>query len=162
MNGQATAAGGAGGNRKKILLGVLGGLGCLGLLILMAAAVAGYYYFNGQRETNEQYAIYGLQNIAKAQTEWRFSKGRGRYGTLDDLKNAGLLNSYGEWLGAGSHGYRLEMNITGNSFEAYASPKTYSWVNGRKSFVASIDGRVRGADHGGGRATGSDPPTSAY
>lgn len=146
---------------KKVLYGAIGGgIGCLGLLILLAAGIGGWYYFNEQRKENERYAIYGLQSIHSAQNNFFYKKMNFRYGTIDELKSAGLLNSYGEWLQNGRRGYKARIIIDGVTWVAVAEPNSYSFFDGYRSFIVSFDGKVRGREGTG--ATLEDPIASIY
>jgi hypothetical protein len=146
---------------KKVLYGGIGGIGCLLLLIILAVgAGGGWYYFNEQRKENEREAIRGLQNIADAQNNFFLKKANFKYGTFDELKSAGLLNSYGDWLQDGSHGYRAKIQIDGVVWTAVAEPKSYGFFDGQRSFIVTGDGKVH-ARNGAG-ATLTDPVASAY
>lgn len=147
-------------NKRALYGGIAGGIGCLGLLILLAAAAAGWYYFNEQRKENERYAIQGLQNIADAQNNFFFKKLNFRYGTIEELKSEGQLNSYGDWLQTGSHGYRARVQIQGATFIAVAEPVSYGFFNGYRSFIVTADGKVHGRNGAG--ATINDPLASPY
>ena len=143
-------------NKKKRIL-VIGGLGCLGLLLVLIACLgAGYYYLNERTKSYERDAIQGLHNIAQAQKT--FMARNFRYGTIDELDRSGQLNSYGEWLKRGSHGYRLDMDVDGLTYRALATPKSYGFGGGYRSFYMGADGTVRGADKKGLSASAGDPP----
>ncbi len=52
--------------------------------------------------------------------------------------------------------FKLELSISGEKYEATATPKTYG-KTGRRSFFMDETGEVRGADHKGRPATVEDP-----
>ncbi|HKO60280.1 MAG TPA: DUF3352 domain-containing protein [Pyrinomonadaceae bacterium] len=104
--------------------------------------------------TNESIAKNVLRTITSAQETFRQTKG-GSYGSVDELVDAGLLVK--EFLD--KHGYRIEMTVQSNRFEATAAPMEYG-KTGRRSFYIDQSGILRGGDHAGGAATLSDPPVN--
>ena len=143
-------------DKRKLTL-ILGGLGCLGLIVVVIALVAGgYYYLSEQTKNYEKDAIQGLHNIAQAQKT--FMVRNFRYGTIDELDRAGQLNGYGDDLKLGRHGYRLDMDVDGLTFHATATPKSYGLGGGYRSFYIGEDGTVRGADKKGLSASPNDLP----
>src|SRR5438309_8956196 len=80
-------------DKKKRIL-VLGGLGCLGLVVVVIAIAAGsYYYLTERTKSYEKDAIQGLHNIAEAQKTLRIPN----FGTatIDEWNRPIQLNSYG-------------------------------------------------------------------
>ena len=143
-------------DKKKRIL-VLGGLACLGLVIVIIAIAAGsYYYLNERTKSYEKDAIQGLHNIADAQKTFMIRNFR--YGSIDELDRSGQLNSYGDYLKRGSRGYRLDMNVDGLTYRALATPMTYGLGGGYRSFYMGPDSIVKGADKKGLSASESDPP----
>jgi hypothetical protein len=143
-------------NKKKRTL-VLGGLGCLGLVLVIIAVAGGYYYYLNERtKSYEKDAIQGLHNIADAQKT--FMTRNFRYATIDELDRSGQLNTYGDYLKQGTHGYRLDMNVDGTTYRALATPMSYGRGGGYRSFYMGPDGIVKGADKKGLSASESDPP----
>ena len=141
--------------RKRIF--VLGGLGCVGLLlVLIACAGIGYYYLDQRTATYEKDAIQGLHNIDQAQKAYMVRNFK--YGTIDELDRSGQLNDYGQALKNGDSGYRLDMEVDGLTYRALATPKSYGFGGGYRSFYMGADGTVRGADKKGLSASASDPP----
>ena len=55
------------------------------------------------------------------------------------------------------YGYKYEITVMGDQFEAVAMPKEYG-KTGKRSFFVDKSGVVRGDDHGGGPATIADKP----
>lgn len=143
-------------NKKKRIL-LFGGLGCAGLLLVLIACLGvGYYYLNERTTSYERDAIQGLHNIDQAQKT--FMSQNFRYGTIDELDRSRQLNSYGEWLKRGTHGYRLDMEVDGQTYRVLATPKSYGFGGGYRSFYMGADGTVRGGDKKGLSASASDPP----
>jgi hypothetical protein len=143
-------------NKKKRIL-VIGGLAGLGLLLVLIACVGiGYYYLSERTSSYEKDAIQGLLNIAQAQKT--FMTRNFKYGTIDELDRSGQLNNYGDYLKRGTRGYRLDMEVDGLTFRARATPKSYGFGGGYRSFYVDLDGTVRGADKKGLSASASDPP----
>lgn len=101
----------------------------------------------------ESSATYALYEIAAAQATYKDEKKKGRYGTLEELVAEKILDK-----GFGEHlGYTVEINASGERFDATATPKEYG-KTGRRSFFLDETGTMRAADHKGKPATASDPP----
>lgn len=102
--------------------------------------------------TNESIAKSALQTIAAAQTTFHSTKD-GRYGTLQELIDEGLV--YKDL--TEHYGYRIQVTVSSNRFEAIAVPVDYG-KTGRNSFFIDESNILRGGDHGGGAATVADNP----
>lgn len=103
--------------------------------------------------TNESIAKSILRTIAAAQATFRETKGKGNYASLDELAREGLISKdLFE-----KYGYRIEVNVLSNKFEATAVPLEYG-KTGRKSYFVDETQVLRGGDHGGGPATIADKP----
>jgi len=101
--------------------------------------------------TNESIAQSMLRMIAGGESTYK-SK-HGNYGSLDDLVKEGLVpKDLTE-----KYGYKLEVTILSNKFEATATPLEYG-KTGKNSFFVDETNVLRGGDHGGGPATISDRP----
>ena len=102
-------------------------------------------------ETNEAIAIGALQAIANAETAYKAGSKNGPYATLQDLVDAKTfpLDAFDKY------GYKYEITVMGDQFEAVATPKEYG-KTGKRSFFVDKSGVVRGDDHGGGPATIAD------
>jgi hypothetical protein len=103
--------------------------------------------------TGEAMAVYALNRIGYAEEEFKRDKKKERFGTLDELIAEELLEK--DFLQ--SLEYKLELNVSGEKYEATATPKNYG-KTGRRSFFVDEGGTVRGADHKGRPATVEDPP----
>jgi hypothetical protein len=103
--------------------------------------------------TNESIAKSILRTVAAAEATFQSTKGNGRYGSLDELVAEGMLSK--DLLE--QYGYRIELSVLTNKFEATAIPLEYG-KTGRMSFFVDESGVLRGGDHGGGAATLSDSP----
>jgi hypothetical protein len=55
------------------------------------------------------------------------------------------------------YGYKIEISVSSNRFEAVAIPVEYG-ATGRLSYFIDESGLLRGGDHGGGAATIADKP----
>src|SRR5262249_42263646 len=77
---------------------------------------------------NESSIIAGLENISSA--EYRFHDKAKKYGALQELETAGLLDSSHPAPGT----YRFDLRVTANSFEALATPET-SVIRQRSFYV---------------------------
>ena len=103
--------------------------------------------------TNESIAKSLLQTVASAEKTFQSGKGAGRYGTLDELISEGLVAK--DLLE--KYGYKIEVTVSSNRFEAVAIPLEYG-TTGRLSYFVDESGQLRGGDHGGGAATIADKP----
>ncbi|HEX8188863.1 MAG TPA: hypothetical protein VF586_10965, partial [Pyrinomonadaceae bacterium] len=103
---------------------------------------------------NETMAVYALNRIAGAQSSYKDERGKGRFGTLEELIAEELLEkTFFE-----NMEYRFELEVAADKFEVSATPKTYG-KSGRRSFFVDQSGTVRGADHKG-RPAGTDDPAA--
>lgn len=104
-------------------------------------------------ETNEAIAISALQTIANAETAYKAGSKNGPYATMQELVDAKTfpLEAFDKY------GYKYEITVMGDQFEAVATPKEYG-KTGKRSFFVDRSGVVRGDDHGGGPATIADKP----
>lgn len=122
------------------------------LLVLM---VAGLTNQAGESPivTNESIARSLMQTIASAEATYKSATGKGSYGSLEDLIKEGLIakDLFDKY------GYRFELNVLSNKFEATAVPIEYG-KSGRVSYFVDESGVLRGGDHGGGPATIADRP----
>lgn len=103
--------------------------------------------------TGEAMAVYALNRIGNAEEEFKREKKKERFGTLEELVAEEILEK--DFLK--NLEYKLELTISGEKYEATATPKNYG-KTGRRSFFIDEGGAVRGADHKGRPATAEDPP----
>lgn len=122
------------------------------LLVLLTAGIASEATAT-PLTTNESIARSLLQTVASAEATFHSSKGDGRYGTLDELISEGLVAK--DMLE--KYGYKIEVMVSSNKFEAVAIPVEYG-TTGRLSYFVDESGLLRGGDHGGGAATIADKP----
>jgi hypothetical protein len=104
-------------------------------------------------QSNEAIARSALHSVAGAEASFQADKGKGNYGTLDELFAEGLLSK--ELIQR--YGYTIELTVSGNKFEAIAIPIEYG-KSGRLSYFIDESGVLRAGDHGGGAATLADQP----
>lgn len=103
--------------------------------------------------TGEAMALLALNRIRYAEQDFKIHKEKKRYGTLEELVGEQLLEK--DFV---AHlEYKVELEASGDRFEATATPKNYG-KTGRRSFFVGEDGVLRGADHAGRPATADDPP----
>ena len=111
----------------------------------------------GMREapviSGEMMALFAVSRVKNAQEAFKNTKDRGRYGTLEELIEAKVLDKGF----AASLEYEIEIKTVGDKYEVSATPKNYG-KTGRRSFLLDADGIIRGADHKGQPATADDPP----
>jgi hypothetical protein len=122
------------------------------LLLLMVASISNDASA-APLKANEAAAKSELRTLVSAEATYQETTGDGRYGTLDELVTAGLLRKEA----MDRYGYRIELTVSANKFEATAVPLEYG-KTGTLSYFVDESAVVRGGDHGGGPATISDPP----
>lgn len=122
------------------------------LLVLLTAGIASDAEAT-PLTTNESIAKSLLQTVASAEATFQSGKGDGRYGTLDELIKEGLVAK--DMLE--KYGYKIEVTVSLNKFEAVAIPVEYG-TTGRLSYFVDESGLLRGGDHAGGPATIADKP----
>ena len=122
------------------------------LLMLMTAGLASQVQ-ESPLATNEAIAKSLLRTVVSAEATFQSTKGDGRYGTLEELVSQSLVSK--DLLE--KYGYKIEVAVSANRFEATAIPLEYG-KTGRFSYFADESGVLRGGDHGGGAATLSDKP----
>ncbi|HWN09219.1 MAG TPA: DUF3352 domain-containing protein [Pyrinomonadaceae bacterium] len=117
--------------------------------------VAGLAKDAGESETvsNESVGRSLLRTVYAAEATFQSTQDDGRYGTLEELKAAGLLEHGLPQSGA----YKIELRVSGNKFEATAVPVEYG-KTGFLSFFIDESGILRGGDKAGGSATVADNP----
>ena len=102
---------------------------------------------------NERAAMGMLHQVAYAQQRYKEEKGKGVYGTLEQLIAEELLSEDSLKL----TGYKLDLTVTGDKFEATAVPLEYG-KSGTMSYFIDETFIIRGGDRNGGSASSSDPP----
>ncbi|HYP00598.1 MAG TPA: hypothetical protein VER76_10450, partial [Pyrinomonadaceae bacterium] len=102
--------------------------------------------------SNESTAQWRLRELYDSQSEYKTSKGH--FGTVEDLKAAGLIN---ENRPLESEGYEIKVSVSGDKFEATATPKGYPKL-GRRSFYIDQTGSLHGGDTGGKPASADSAP----
>jgi hypothetical protein len=111
------------------------------------------------RYFNERFVVRDAGTILGAEYTYFFTVGNGHFGSLNDLQQAGFIDSA---LASGDkYGYSFALFITGNtttpaSFYVTATPQRYR-KNGRNSFYIDESGEMHGADKNGAAANVSDP-----
>ena len=102
---------------------------------------------------NEAIAKSALRMIVSAETAFQADKGKGSFGSLEQLAEQGLV--FKDFLD--KHGYKIELVVSGTRFEATAVPLEYG-KTGVMSFFIDESGVLRGADRGGAPASLADKP----
>lgn len=122
------------------------------LILTMVAGISSATK-NPPPEANEAIAMGALQVIFNAEIQYKAGAKNGPYGSMQELVAAKLfpLEEFDKY------GYKFEITVTGDQFEAVATPKEYG-KTGKRSFFVDKSGVVRGDDHGGGPATIADKP----
>jgi hypothetical protein len=122
------------------------------LLVLMTAGLASRAE-ESPLLTNEAIAKSLLRTVVSAEATFRSTKGDGRYGSLEELVSQSLVSKNL----LEKYGYKIDVVISSNRFEAIAIPLEYG-KTGRLSYFVDESGVLRGGDHAGGAATLSDKP----
>lgn len=102
---------------------------------------------------NESLARSLIQMIGRAEKDYKTE--HGRYGTIEDLEDIKFLLETMK-----KSGYKLDLTISGNRYEATATPIEYG-KTGRLSFYTDQSGVVREGDHGGSPATAADKKSNS-
>ena len=123
-------------------------------IIKLAVASAAAETKNAPLRSNEYSAMYALQSIVTAQATYKETKGKGNYGTLEDLVDEDLLSKSA----LNPNGYSIKFTGAGDKFEATATPDVYG-KSGFRSFYIDASGVLRGGDKGGQQAGAADEPT---
>lgn len=123
------------------------------LIITMVAGISSATK-NPPPEANETIAIMVMRIAAAAETQYKEGPGKGNYGTLQQLIDAKLMGPPEMYE---KYGYKFDLTVMGDQFEAVATPREYG-KTGKRSFFVDKSGVVRGDDHGGGPATIADKP----
>lgn len=110
---------------------------------------------------NERCIKENLRQIQGAQATFQSTDPSGNFGSLNDLRNAGLIN---EQTASGMlRGYVITLSVIDRSpeqppsFSVWAVPMEYG-TTGTLSFYTSQTGVIRGADHNGNPGGPDDPP----
>lgn len=122
------------------------------LILTMIAGISNAYK-NPPPETNEMVAINALQILVSVENQYKAGSKNGPYASMQELIDGKMFPSE-EF---DKYGYKYELTVIGDSFEAVATPKEYG-KTGKRSFFVDKSGVVRGGDHGGGPATVADNP----
>ena len=108
------------------------------------------------RAANEGSAIATLRSLAAAEANYQDMAGPGKYGTLQELAAAGMIDP--KLSGGVKNNYRFEVRTNGAAYEALATPLKDNDLTGRSFYFSSNDYVIRAAKKGGAAATASDPP----
>jgi len=122
---------------------------------LLITALAGAASSANPPETvkHERAAMSTLWSIFSAQLRYKEEKGPG-YASIEDLIAADMVSK--EMME--SSGYKFEIRLTPEGFELSAVPIEYGKTGKMSFFLDHQSATIRGGDHGGGPASGSDPP----
>ena len=120
-------------------------------LVLMAVAGFSGGFNPGPEGQSESMAMGVMMMIPHAQESYK--KTSGSYGTLEQLIAAKLISKDM----VEDAGYKFEIFVTGDKFEAFGVPTEYG-KTGKTSFFVDQTYVLRGADWNGASASSSDPP----
>ncbi|HYM00914.1 MAG TPA: hypothetical protein VEZ90_18295, partial [Blastocatellia bacterium] len=105
---------------------------------------------------NEMSAMNELNSIGTAEKSFRSIVGRGRYGTIEEIERAGLIDRSQLSL----MGYEFTVVADRDRFAAFAYPKLYPATGIRSFYLSSDDFTLRGGDKSGKYASSDDPPVA--
>jgi type IV pilus assembly protein PilA len=131
----------------------------LAFFIVMAIAIPNL--LASRRAANEGSALSQLRTIGMQEATYQATNGDGEYGTLQELRNANLLDTKLD--GGTYHGYRFSVRVRHSTRDAYAAfevvatPTSYR-DSGTRSFYLDESGVIRAADRGGAEADAKDRP----
>ena len=120
-------------------------------LLLMAVAGISSGVNPTPEGQNESMAMGVMMMIPHAEESYK--KTSGSYGTLEQLMAAKLISK--EMIE--SAGYKFDIFVTGDKFEAFGVPNEYG-KTGKTSFFVDQTYVLRGGDRNGASASSSDPP----
>src|SRR5436189_274086 len=119
------------------------------------------YGFAGQPELKKGLAVRALRTIHGAEATYLATKGKGDYGTLNDLQRDGLIST--DLASGVKSGYRFKVEVFDAAnerpaaFEVVAVPTEYG-SSGTRSFFVDETGVLRGEDSHGLEANRNTPP----
>jgi hypothetical protein len=121
---------------------------------LVVTAIAGIASTENPPATvkNERSAMSMMWSISSAQRTYKEEK-NGTYASLEELLSANLIST--DML-EGS-GYKFEVRLVPDGYEISAVPIEYGKTGKLSFFMNQETAMIRGADHGGGPASASDP-----
>ncbi len=125
------------------------------LPLTMMIAIAIPNLLASRRAANEGSAISTLRTLSSAEATYQATVGAGKYGTLQQLIEQGLIDRKLE--SGVRNGYVFDVKIDGITYQILATPMKDSDRSGR-SFYTSETGVIRAAKKGGLPATAFDPP----
>lgn len=126
------------------------------IVLLLFSMIAAPDVLTSQSALNESSAVASIRLIREG--EKKFLETAGRYATLKELSDSGLVNP--EFASEVSAGYRLSVRLKQNGFETFATPVRYGSVlgTGKRSFYGDESGRLREGNKGGREASSEDEP----
>jgi hypothetical protein len=125
----------------------------------IVAAIAVPNLIAARCAANESAAISSLRTLSAAEAiNQSTAGGGGEYGSLEELSGQKMIN---ERLATEVRsGYRFELSVDGDSYEATAIPVGHP-NSGMRSFYVSEDGVIRGADKRGEATDANDLPIAS-
>jgi type II secretory pathway pseudopilin PulG len=130
----------------------------------IVAAIAIPNLLASRRAANEGAAQASLRTLASAEITFQSTAGNGKFGTLNELAAAGLIDAK---LASGNRsGYHFEVELTTTDlnypgFSVVGVPMTYG-STGIRSFYIDETGVIRAANNRGRPSTKMDPPVDSY
>ena len=106
--------------------------------VLIIAAIAIPSFLRARQTANETSAVVNLRTISESEQQYLLTRGLGAYGDLDNLVQAGLIDTK---LTESTAGYHFSIVAVGDEFTATAEP--VSTNNGRYGYFVTKDAVVR-------------------
>jgi type II secretory pathway pseudopilin PulG len=129
----------------------------------MIAAIAIPNLLASRRAANEGAAQSTLRTLYSAEATYQATSGEGKYGTLDELAAAGLIDV--KTASGTKNGYKFTVEVTTNEmnypgFAVVGVPMTYG-SSGIRSFYIDETGVIRAGDKSGRPSTKMDLPVDS-
>jgi hypothetical protein len=121
-------------------------------IVMLAVASASTAETPPETVKNERKATAILWSIASAEAGYKASKGP-NYGSLEQLIETKHISKEA----LENSGYKFDLTLVADGFQISAVPVEYG-KTGKLSYFMDHTYQMRGADHGGGAASASDPP----
>ena len=133
-----------------------------GSILLLSALLVLSYFLPGLLTTRtavrETAAFRTLLALHEAEKQFRDQSEGHRYGTIEELGAAGLIDA--ELSQGRGGGYRFEVVLQAGGYEAHATPEVYGYfwpgTTGKRSFFVNEERLATSADKKGARAEAAD------
>ena len=145
-----------------LVLNIVSAVSVIGVMLIAAIAIPNL--LASRRAANEGVAIRSLRIVHGAEQTYQGTRGRGQYGSLDELQMNNLISA--ELAREIRSGYQYKLEVFKASSESPAAfaftaiPTDYG-ATGKRSFFVDETGVIRGEDRQGLEANRNTPPVGA-